>query len=64
MNEEEVIKDITSKPKYYIGIINQGTASNFIKRWRQGKVKQKSFEKFIAKFGYEIKNETTYFKKS
>ena len=52
MNEEEVINKIVSQPKYYIGVMPQSTASNFIASYRKGMSKQKTIDNFIAKFGY------------
>lgn len=57
MTIKEAIKEITSKPKYYIGIMPQSTASAIIKRHREGTVKKKTLDKFLEAFGYELEGE-------
>lgn len=60
MTLDEVIEEIVSKPKYYIGIMPQSTAANFLIRYRAGSVKTSTAERFIAKFGYSIKKPAEY----
>lgn len=60
MTEKEVIETITSKHKFYAGVMPQSTASLFLKRWREGKAKQKTVIKFMEKFGYKPIREAEY----
>lgn len=60
MSENEVINKIISEPKYYIGIMPQSTASNFIASYRKGMSKQKTIDNFISKFGYKKIKEAEY----
>jgi len=60
MTELEVINEITKEPKWYLGILEQSTASNFIQSYRKGMSKQKTIDSFIAKFGYEVVNDKSY----
>ncbi|AGO48011.1 hypothetical protein Phi18:2_gp45 [Cellulophaga phage phi18:2] len=62
MTESEVINQIISQPKYYIGIMPQSTASLFVKRWREGKAKRKTIEAFCLKFGYKCETNIKYYK--
>lgn len=57
MTEQEAIEEITSELKWYIGVMPQSTASNFIQSYRRGMAKKKTINKFLRKFGYEIKQE-------
>lgn len=57
MTEKEAIEEITSELKWYIGVMPQSTASNFIQSYRKGMAKKKTINKFLRKFGYEIKQE-------
>ena len=57
---EEVINQITSEHKYYVGVMPQSTAANFVKRFREGKAKRKTAIEFIARFGYEVAQEELY----
>ena len=57
MSNEEVINEIISEPKYYIGVINQSTASRTIKRFRDGTITLNKLNEFIAKFGYVKRSE-------
>ncbi len=60
MTELEVINEITKEPKWYLGVLQQSTASNFIQSYRKGMSKQKTIDRFIESFGYEVVNEKTY----
>lgn len=60
MNEKEVIRAIISQPKYYVGIMPQSTAANFIASYRKGMAKQKTINAFIAKFGYKKIKDAKY----
>lgn len=62
MTENEVIHKIISRPKFYIGVMPQSTASNFVKRWSEGRAKQKTVLAFIEKFGYKKIREAEYMK--
>ena len=52
MTKEEAIKEITRNPKWYIGVIPQSTASNFLASYRKGMSKEKTINNFLSKFGY------------
>lgn len=54
MTEKEAIEQIISEPKFYIGVMPQSTASNFIASWRKGMSKQKTIDAFLHKFGYSV----------
>jgi len=62
MTETEVINEITKEPKWYLGVLEQSTASNFIQSYRKGMSKQKTIDAFIQKFGYKCVTEKTYVK--
>lgn len=62
MDEKEVMQEITAKHKFYIGVMPQSTASLFVKRWKEGKAKQKTVIKFMAKFGYNMTEAAKYTK--
>lgn len=57
MTEQEAIEEITSELKWYIGVMPQSTASNFIQSYRKGMAKKKTIDKFLNKFGYKLKQE-------
>lgn len=67
MSEKEAIEAIISEPKFYIGVMPQSTASNFLASYRKGMAKQKTINEFLNKFGYfvlrktEWANHNTYF---
>lgn len=63
VTETEAINEIINKPKFYIGVIPQSTASNFVQSWRKGMAKQSTIEIFLNKFGYEKIDEPKYIKK-
>jgi len=56
MTKDKAIKEITRNPKWYIGVIPQSTASNFLASYRKGMSKEKTINNFLSKFGY-IKTE-------
>lgn len=60
MTEQEVIKEITSKPKFYIGIMPQSTASLFLKRFNSGSAKRSTIISFAKKYGYEVDSEISF----
>ncbi len=60
MTEKQAIEAIISEPKYYIGVMPQSTASNFIRRWKKGEAKNATTRKFLKKFGYVVATELTY----
>lgn len=57
MTEKEAIEEITSELKWYIGVMPQSTASNFLQSYRKGMAKKKTINNFLRKFGYRIKQE-------
>lgn len=60
MSELEVVDEITKEPKWYLGVMGQSNASNFIQSYHKGMSKQKTIDRFIESFGYEVVNEKTY----
>ena len=54
MTEEEAVNAIIKEPKFYIGVMPQSTASNFLASYRKGMAKQKTINEFLNKFGYTI----------
>lgn len=60
MTQNEAIEKIISEPKYYIGVMPQSTASNFVASWRKGMSKQKTIDDFLMKFGYVKVQEAQY----
>lgn len=54
MTQDEAIEQIISEPKYYIGVLPQSSASNFVASWRKGMAKQKTIDSFLHKFGYIV----------
>lgn len=63
MTQDQAIKEIISTPKYYIGIMPQGTAASFVRSWRAGSAKKETIEKFLNRFNYQIKQEEIWEKK-
>lgn len=63
MTEKEAIEQITSKPKYYIGIMKQSTASNFLASYKKGMAKKKTINNFLMLFGYHLEKEEQWIKK-
>lgn len=60
MTLDEVIDEITSEHKYYIGKMPQYTASRFLKTYREGTAKRSTVLEFIKKFGYVVDQPATY----
>lgn len=60
MTQDEAISQIIKEPKYYIGVMNQSTASNFVASWRKGMSKQSTIDSFLKKFGYVKEREAEY----
>lgn len=60
MTQDEAIKEIISKPKYYVGKMKQAKAASFVMRWRAGSAKQKSINNFLEAFGYKKVEEAKY----
>lgn len=52
MKASEAIQEITSEPKYYIGVYNQSTASRIVRRFKDGKITLNKLEEFLNAFGY------------
>ena len=52
MNSEQVIAEITSEPKYYIGVHEQSTASRIVKRYKEGRITLNKLNEFIEAYGY------------
>ena len=52
MTKDEAIKEITRNPKWYIGVMPQSTASNFLASYKKGMSKEKTINNFLYKFGY------------
>ena len=53
MTAKEAIEEITSEPKYYIGIYPQSTAYYIVKRFHSGSITLNKLREFLNKFGYE-----------
>lgn len=62
MTELEAINEITKEPKFYIGVMPQSTASNFLASYRKGMAKQKTIENFLEIFGYTVIREAEWAK--
>jgi hypothetical protein len=60
MGIKEVIEEITSKHKFYIGVMSQPAAAMFLKRFREGTARHQTVLKFIGSFGYELDVPATY----
>jgi len=60
MTIDEVIREITSKHKFYIGVMSQPAAGMFLKRYQEGTARHETVLKFIESFGYEVDNPATY----
>ena len=52
MTASEAIQEITSECKYYIGKYPQSTASDIVKRFRNGTITLNKLKEFLNKFGY------------
>lgn len=55
MTIQQAIEEITSTPKYYVGVMPQSTASTIVRRYKKGTVKKKTLNEFLTAFGYELK---------
>ena len=53
MNKMEVITEIKSRVKPYIGIMPQSTFSRTLSNIEHGMAKPKTIDKFFAVFGYK-----------
>ena len=62
MTTEEVIEDLSTLVKPYMGIIPQSTYSRTLRDIKNGNCKPKTMHKFFALFGYS-QNEVTWEKK-
>lgn len=56
MTASEVIQEITSEPKYYIGVHEQSTASRIVKRYKEGRITLNKLNEFIEAYGYVWRN--------
>jgi hypothetical protein len=63
MTLQEAIKEITSKPKWYAGKLNQSTASSTVRNIIAGTAKPKTVREFMALFGFEVEKELIWRKK-
>lgn len=63
MTKKDCIEEIISEHKFYVGVVSQGYASNFIQRFRAGQLKEKTINSFLEKFGYERVKEEQWEKK-
>lgn len=64
MTIDEAINQITSTPKWYVGVMPQSTASNFVISYRKNMAKKKTIDNFLHKFGYELKKEEQWQKRT
>jgi enoyl reductase-like protein len=62
MTTEEVINELNSLVKPYIGKVPQSTYSRTLRDIKNGNCKPKTMQEFFAKFGYE-QNEVTWKRK-
>lgn len=56
MTENEVITELNSQIKPYIGIMHQGTYSNYMTRYKFGILKPSTLCKFLNQMGYFKEN--------
>lgn len=61
MTAEQAVNEITSEVKYYIGVYPQSTASDLVKRFRNGSITLNKLEEFLNNFGY-VKREGEWIK--
>lgn len=54
MTINEALNEITAKPRYYDGIMNQSNASKAVKDIRNGSAGIKRIITFLNKFGYNV----------
>lgn len=64
MTEQEAINEITSELKWYVGVMPQSTASNFLASYRKGMAKKSTINNFLDRFGYKIKTEEQWEKQT
>lgn len=57
MTKSEVIQEIISTPKWYVGKIKQQTASAIIKRFKSGALSEGKIKWLFAMYGYELLSE-------
>lgn len=57
MSEKDAVKELTSQLKWYVPHRSQSWASQFLTRYESGAVKQKTVDKLLNDFGYEIEKE-------
>ena len=60
MKIEEVIEEIISEHKWYIGKIGQSASSRFVKKFRAGKASLKYMNYLAELYGYEISEPAKY----
>lgn len=53
MTKEEMINKVTSRPKWYLGLMKQQTASAMIKRFKNGSLSEKNFNSLVKMIGYQ-----------
>jgi hypothetical protein len=56
MTEQEVYNELKASIKPYIGVMNQGTFSNYMIRFKAGLLKPATIESFFTKCGYKKNN--------
>lgn len=56
MTASQAIAEITSEPKYYIGVHEQSTASRIVKRFREGRITLNKLNEFIEAYGYVFRD--------
>lgn len=54
MTTNELMKHLTSEPKFYAGKMGQSTAGMIKRRWFRKEIKLSTLEWFFGKFGYRI----------
>lgn len=48
----QVIKEITSEHKWYIGVLSQSMGWRFMNSWKKGKLKPSTVAKVIKNYGW------------
>lgn len=59
MTSQQVLKEITSEPKWYAGKFSPQIASRIKRHIKKGIYRPDSLERLFAKFGY-VQNEVTW----
>lgn len=54
MTLNEALNEITAKPRYYDGVMNQSNASKAVRDIRNGSAGTKKIANFLDKFGYKL----------